>query len=235
MTDCQWTLDRLDDYLDGELARDETSAIRRHLADCTRCCSSERALRGLLERAASLPRAIDPPRELWPEIERRLAVAGRRAGGPGATWGRPTKGAWISGLLAASLLAVGLAAGYLLRGTELRPTQVPARASSSSPAIRTAVGAGDLVLAEQAIVEAERELRTLLDERPGALSAETVRTVERNLAVIEAAIDEIQTVLARDPDNRDLGRRLLTARQRQLNLLQRATQLGARPVATDSI
>jgi hypothetical protein len=53
------------------------------------------------------------------------------------------------------------------------------------------------------------------------MSPETAATVDRNLAVVEKAVDEIRQALARDPGNGELHRMLLAAQRRELDLLER--------------
>jgi hypothetical protein len=235
MMNCKRVHHLLDDYLDSALRREDEAGIRRHLADCRDCRQMERALRSLLERAATLPTSIDPPRDLWLGIDRRLDRRDKR-------WpARPllrrvTRRSGLT-LLAASIILVALAVGYLLRGMERPParTSIATVQQQNPPETRFAVDASELARAERAIVQAEIQLRDLLDERRNSLSAGTVRTVEHNLAVIDIAIDEIRAALAHDPNNRELGRRLLSVRQRRLDLLQRATHLAARAAGAETI
>ena len=215
---CEQVTTLLDDYVDATLEREDEARIRRHLAECDSCRGIERGLRALLERTATIPESIDPPRDLWPAIDDRLDRIDRTRP---AHLSRPVVGprAWTYGLLAASLLLAGLGAGYLLRGL-------------GQP---TAVAPAEIVAAEQTIMIAKRQLQTLLEEQENSLSPETVRMVHDNLAVIDEAIEEIRTALLQDPANQRLNRKLLTAHQRQLNLLQRATQIAARGSRSNTI
>lgn len=47
---CWRVLDRLSDYLDGELDPETTAEVRRHLQECLSCGSSAEALRRIMER-----------------------------------------------------------------------------------------------------------------------------------------------------------------------------------------
>ena len=227
---CEQVTTLLDDYVDATLEREDEARIRRHLASCDACRGVERGLRALLERTATLPESIDPPRDLWPAIDGRLDRIDRT--GPDRL-SRPVAGprAWAYGLLAASLLLAGLGAGYLLRGPG-QPTAV-APADAGSPQILSS--SEEIVAAEQAIMLAKRQLEVLLEERENSLSPETARMVQDNLAVIDEAIEEIRAALLQDPANQRLNRKLLTAHQRQLNLLQRATQIAARGSRSNTI
>ena len=61
---CDDVRDRLDDYVDGELAQAERTVVAGHLSDCSACREQERRLRGLLAKAAALPEELTPAREL---------------------------------------------------------------------------------------------------------------------------------------------------------------------------
>ncbi len=52
--------------------------------------------------------------------------------------------------------------------------------------------------------------------------------VKDNLAIIDAAVSEMEQALARDPGNRELPALLVTAYRQEIDLLQRATQIPAR-------
>ncbi len=55
-TDCREVLDRLYEYLDGELTHTDTDRIRQHLEECSPCLSEyglEEALRALLRRCCA--------------------------------------------------------------------------------------------------------------------------------------------------------------------------------------
>ena len=85
---------------------------------------------------------------------------------------------------------------------------------------------------ELAVIEAEygqaRDLLVqALDDSRGRLAPETVAVVDENLAIIGNAIAEIKTALEQDPGNRQLIRSLVAAYDREVDLLQQATQLPA--------
>lgn len=64
---CQQALERLWDYLDGELGDHDHRAVSEHLAFCLRCCGElafARELQGLLARSGT--------QELPDDVERRL-------------------------------------------------------------------------------------------------------------------------------------------------------------------
>ena len=70
----EW-IDRLSEYLDGELTDEERHAMESHLAGCPRCAATLDELRQVVDRARSMgPRP--PQADLWPAIADRIATPG---------------------------------------------------------------------------------------------------------------------------------------------------------------
>ena len=63
----------LPDYLDGALTPAERQAVEAHLHGCTACRAEKEALASVRAAVDALPKSLAPPRDLWPEIEARLA------------------------------------------------------------------------------------------------------------------------------------------------------------------
>jgi len=87
-------------------------------------------------------------------------------------------------------------------------------------------GARALFAVDRNYMGAIRDLRATLDEERGKLSPATAQSVERSLRVIDAAIAEARAALAADPANQALADILAAHYERQVDLLQRATQLS---------
>jgi len=64
----------LDDFVDGLLPEAEAREIETHLAECENCRDEFQSLQALLEKASHLPKVIEPPRDLWPDIEAKLGA-----------------------------------------------------------------------------------------------------------------------------------------------------------------
>jgi len=80
MTDCLKTRDLLSDYIDDNLSPDERRQIQEHLETCLTCARELQKVQSVLARAASLPRSIDPPRDLWKGIAERIGPGTARPG-----------------------------------------------------------------------------------------------------------------------------------------------------------
>ena len=70
--DCHDALERLDDYLDGELARGESRQVAIHLAICLKCAQHYRFERGFIEALRTKLDNIEMPPELMVQIHQSL-------------------------------------------------------------------------------------------------------------------------------------------------------------------
>jgi anti-sigma factor RsiW len=65
-------VDQLSEYVDGDLAAAEVTALERHLEGCETCRATVTDLRRVVERARALP-VIPSPTDQWPALRARLA------------------------------------------------------------------------------------------------------------------------------------------------------------------
>jgi Putative zinc-finger len=195
---------KLNEYVDGALGVAEREAVEAHLAGCAECREAVAQLRALVAGARGLPQAIEPARDLWALIERRIQQR--------ATWNMQRVW-WRRALAAAAVFVVAFGLSRLLPpSTALhRPAGEGARwAAVQTDFDRTT---SDLGL----IVAAERE----------RLRPETVALLERNLAIIDAAIAESRAALARDPASVELRGLFAAAARQKVELLRWAARLAA--------
>ena len=215
------TEDELHDAADGTQAPADGSRAARHLTHCARCRTDVDRIRELLALAASLPRSIDPPADLWPDIRTRL----RQQPVPAANRMATSHSRWESfvrdrrWLAAAAVLLI--VASSALTALLMRPrandlarapdSVAPAARPGGAPIVRTVSDEYDRL---------DQELAALLAAQREKMQPETVAKVERNLAIIDAAIAEIRQALAEDPGN-DALRQLLKASYGQKSALVR--------------
>jgi anti-sigma factor RsiW len=218
---CREVLALLDDFVDGTLPEQEMRAVARHLEGCPECRTSDAQIRAVLASAGALPRSIEPAHDLWANIAQRIAagkVVERDVTGRHWRW-------YVLAAAAVLITAVSLVTVLLVRsGRESRVASVPERPTATvvTPA------SFELAQAQATYDAARRQLLAALDARKASLSPQTVAVVERNLKIIDRAVAEVQTALARDPGNRELPAFLVTAYQQEIDLLQRVTQLPGR-------
>lgn len=213
-----WT-ERLSEYLDGELDREETAALESSLAEQPELRGLLDGLRAVKQAAATRPDLEAPP-GLWQAIRGRLEP--RHSG-----LGRPA-GATRRYRLMFTLPQLAAAAGVvLLLGFSLGRISDQARsttggdfvAQSSEPVAESAASPRYA----QFVADLEARLETGRD----VLEPGTARVIEESLAKIDAAIAQARTALENDPNNVYLNQHLASAQWRKLRLLEDATALIA--------
>jgi len=217
----------LDDHVDSETSPAEARSIEEHLEACESCRAEERGLRELVTRLHALPATMESPGDGWPAIERRLDSGSPPAAFPAAAPVSSIGRVVWRGLVAASVLLAVFAAGYYFRPV-IEPQRTPDSDRPASARLDVAASGTGLEAAERALLEVKRQLRAGLDARRSSLSPRTVEMVDRNLAEIEASIDEIKKALTEDPGSRELRRQLMAAHRQEIYLLKQATQVAAR-------
>jgi anti-sigma factor RsiW len=203
----------IDDYLDGTLKEAQHQEVELHLASCASCRAEEQATRRLLQEAAALPKEMRPERDLWPEIAAR-ASRSRRGG----------LAFLRSPALLAAAAALVVALGVVMTGVRERGPQPLAPAGTLQPA---GTGAASVREAEAEYVKATGELMAAVNARRGQLSPETLQAVEKNLATIDQALNEVRAALEKDPGNAKLTKMLTSTHQRKLDLLLRLIRLSS--------
>jgi anti-sigma factor RsiW len=237
--------ERLSDYLEGDLSPDEHAALEEHLSRCGPCRELLAEVRAVVAAAGAL-QPMEPPRDLWQGIAATIqAPAPHIDGGAkvialptGATQPTPAHGGQQRGatpaarryafstpqlaaasiaLVAASSLATWLAGPGLGGAPPAEPSVPVAGAVSmvSDPAPVPAELADELASLEQTLDEA----RSILDPN-------TVRVLERNLAVIEQAIEDSRRALEQDPGNEFLASHLERVYERKLEYLREAARVA---------
>lgn len=195
---CDSFIERLDAWLDGELSAADVGALEAHAMACADCKRELAGARRLQERALALPRAIEPPRELWTGIERRIATHGARR-----SHARTAFGALAAGVLLAAVFFGGMLADRAMQ----RETRVPM--ADASP--RTVLPSTD---------EARRLLPASyvnLIEGAGPGRADGVeQDLLRHLMLVNLAIREVESAAAAQPSNSGL-RELLAGLYAQEN------------------
>jgi anti-sigma factor RsiW len=227
-THIEWT-DRLSALLDGELDGAERAAVLQHLAQCGACSAVLEELKTVVTAAGQLGEC--PPREdLWPAVQagiERTALGPRLA----RTSGRPAGAAtssrrvWLKAAsIALTLLTGGTLWWALAQPRGDAPAQVAGTLSAPGGVNAVAAEPGEFGRTSAAIAELERSLA----ESRARLDPETVRVIEQNLAVIDAAIEEVRRALAEDPGSTYLNLHMADTMRRKLQLLQDVGSLAAR-------
>ena len=232
----------LSDLLDGSLSQRDASVVSEHLSACPSCTATYNALAGVVASANNLPKSVLPPDDIWVDLRRSLderkevvlPTTGQATGqNTRSTNGYRVSRRMVAVLAAAAVILIALSSAItalvLRRDTLDLATREPGQ-----PSVRTAVpGSGSVLPAGFRQTENEfnrtiEELEQAVDTQRGHLSPETIRTVDRSLAIVDSAIAEARAALLADPNNRMLVDLLSASYQRKLDLLRRTSELGSR-------
>ncbi len=136
---------------------------------------------------------------------------------PAASAPARVAGATVEATLPSSSVAAPSAAA---RETTPAPRIAPAPVRRAPRAVAIQASARSVPPAERVLSEEIDELQTLLDTKRGNLEPETVRVVEENLAIIDAAVSQAREAVSRDPGSGFLNERLESALQKKVQLLR---------------
>jgi predicted anti-sigma-YlaC factor YlaD len=213
-------MDRLSEYLDGELPTAERTALEAHLETCTDCTAVLDELRRVVGHAHSAEEYV-PRRDLWPGIARRIGATPAISPRIGRRWTFS-----LPQLAAAAILLMTLSGGgaaWLLRSSASSPATVPVASSPAAAGGPVAINASNS--ASQSYAAAIADLERVLASGRGQLDTATVRVIEQNLAAIDGAIGQAQRALLADPANLYLNTHLAETMRRKLDLLRQAATL----------
>ena len=226
-------VDRISEYLDGELDPETRRELEAHLTECAACTEILEDLRRIASEARSLP-LEGPADDLWPGIAARL-----RSAPPAQKPARIERAAWSGARisfsmpqLAAACLAVAAISGALVWVAVSRAPVVPGAGSGGGAARMASSGAtgGESLGVRSTDPLAARDveaLRRILDSSRKDLDPTTVRSLEESLVIIDVAIRQAQRALAADPANPYVRAHLDETMRRKVQLLHRATVLAS--------
>jgi len=214
-----WTA-RLSEYVDGDLPADARVALERHLVDCVECRETIAELRRIQSLAGTLGDR-EPPRDLWPGVQRRIAEVEQ------ATGVLPFRQRWaftVPQLAAAAVLMMVVGAGTATLA--LRDRETPASGglpvAVGSPLVQPAAFAGTASY-DAAVADLER----VLADHGDHLDSATVHVLRQSLETIDRAIARARAALESDPSDPYLNAHLAETMRRKVNLMRRAATLVA--------
>jgi predicted anti-sigma-YlaC factor YlaD len=218
---------RLDDFVDGTLPAADRAAVTLHLESCPSCRAAEAGVRALAARATALPRVIEPARDLWPGIAARIEGDTVARGWFGAAL---HQGRHHLGALAAAAAALVVVSSVVTTLIVARRDAATARSGLGRTATAVGVTPASLELSQArgTYEAARRQLLAALEARRSSLSPATLKVLDENVRIIDEAVHQMESALARDPGNQELPSLLVTAYRQEIDMLQRAAGLPAR-------
>jgi hypothetical protein len=246
---------QLSAYLDGELSAPERSHVEARLAADAQAARLLADLQSMRELARALPQRM-PERDLWPAIAQRLpsragaalpghdAAPARAEVTPQRTDAEPHRTASAAAphrrprryqlsmpqLATAAALLIAISAGLSAWfTTTLQRHQLPAQRPSvgvTAEQMAASFGGRAPDFAEHQYERAIRELQTVFQEGRGQIDSTTLAKLEKNLALLDAAVTQARQALRDNPDDAYLTAHLAGTMQRKLKLLRQASSLA---------
>jgi hypothetical protein len=167
----------------------------------------------LMATAAELTTEVTPERDLWPGIEMAISQPAKD---------RRTVWSSVWAQAAAVLLLVGGSSGvtYLAMTDDAETSPVVANGAALVFEPVSGRFGGTYYLGPD-YQDARRSLATKVDDELSRLTQEERAEVEKNIALIRAAIEDINKALAAEPDNALLQKLLLNTYREELDLMIR--------------
>lgn len=174
---------------------------------------TERERDPLLAKVAELPENVQPGRDLWPQIQDRIA---REA--PAA---RPvTRGLTWQWAMAAGVAVATVSVLFTWMALQPAGREVPQLAGTRPAAVATLqpVSYGSYSQLGPEYVTVRAQMLELFRARVAELPLETRQRIEQDLAAIQRAADDIDAALALDPASRLLNQLLLSTYFEEMDL-----------------
>jgi anti-sigma factor RsiW len=214
---------QIDDYVDDLLPAAGSAAFDAHLSGCGTCLTLVADLRRIRTAAATLQRHSPPP-AVWQRIEQQIQP--RRRWLPVLAW---NSRAWMPALagVVVLVLAIGLVRWSPFgRGASPASSSVAATPSSSAiPAAAPESVDAELTLAQQHYERAIAGLEQITSSEGGALDSQTSAELQKNVSVIDQAINESRAALQTQPASVAAQESLFEALRSKVALLQDTVSL----------
>ena len=184
---------------------------------------------------AELSTGIEPPRDLWPQIEAQITAERQAKAGVARETGAPRRAALWRGLTAAAMVASVAVGVWIGRSVQLvpgSPNTAVARGAGAVPAGQlNAPSAFEAAYVSDPRYQRERAaLMKGLAARLAALPPASREKVVKSLTAIGKAKEDLESALGKDPSNALLQELLVNTYQDEMRVLtdlRQASDAGA--------
>jgi hypothetical protein len=212
------------EFVDGALDPARQRELERHVEGCPACRALVADLKTIQAAAFTLDR-IDLPPHLLPAIRARLANEPRAARSRLMAF-PVSSGARLAWLAAAAALLLITTAGIvsLMRPAPPHADQAAVE-PAASPADPVASVQAELQLATEHYEKAIQQLEEIARSDDSALDPQVAAVFQKNLQVIDQAIDESRSALQSQPASATVQEGLFDAMRSKVALLQQTVEL----------
>lgn len=223
---CEQATDLLNEVLDGTEPMAEHRAADQHVAGCSACRALAADLRAIRVAARRLE-TRQPSPQVWERLQARVAAERRGTDSsaafesslPRTAW-RPWWGA-AAALLVATTIGVSSLTGRLtVPSTAAGQPGVDANGSDLVASVEA-----ELQAAESHYEKAIEGLEVIARGDTGELEPQVAAVLQKNLQVIDAAIDETRAAVRAQPSSVDAQESLFGAMRDKVSLLQQTIEL----------
>ncbi|HZR22146.1 MAG TPA: zf-HC2 domain-containing protein [Vicinamibacterales bacterium] len=220
------TDDVLNEFVEETLGATERAEVEQHLASCAPCRATVDDLREIRAVAKTLE-FREPPARAWSRLERAIKLEQEHltqsAQSPQSQLTPRSRrslreiSVWLAAA-AAVVIAVGIGYRVLPRGTTTS-APVASTAPANDAAASVSVEA-ELKAAEEHYQKAITGLEQIANAGKGSLDTQTASTLQKNLSVIDQAINESRAAVRAQPTSEPAQQSLLESFKAKLALLQ---------------
>ena len=213
--------DVLVDLVDGRLDPAPQREVERHLEACAECRALVTDLRSIRAAAFMLDRR-EPPAAVWSKLQSTVAAEPL----PRArVLLMPTKQNWPVWLAAAAVLTLATTIGLwplMRRGAAPANVEVTA---TEPPEVTVESVTAEFEAAERHYQKAIDDLQTIANKDTGELDPQVAAVLNKNLTVIDQAINESRAALKAQPSSTNAQEGLFDALRSKVALLQQTVEL----------
>ena len=225
---CERYLNAIHELIDGTLGPIRRAELELHLESCDDCRALVEDLREIARATESLE-TIHPPARVWPRIAARLQQEGlAQAPPPRPSWRQSRV---VLPLAAALLLAVGASLFALWPGRHI-PAAAPQQQATTETATATGSSAetgnaqpSDPVQGFDAALGTLEDVVEQATKLNDSLDPQTQAEVQKNLLVINEAVQATRAALKTDPDNEAAQQTLYETLKQKIRFLQNTITL----------
>jgi hypothetical protein len=221
---CHDYRDAIAEFVDGTLDPARQRELERHVESCPACRALVADLKTIQAAAFTLDRRELPP-HLLPALQARLADEPRPSGRARRLTFPVSRAARLAWLAAAAALLLITTAGIM---SLTRPAPHPELAvvePSPTPVDPVASVQAELQLATEHYEKAIQQLEEIARSDDSALDPQVAAVFQKNLQVIDQAIDESRSALQTQPASATVQEGLFDAMRSKVALLQQTVEL----------